>query len=66
MKIVVNGQVVEVTEGETLCGYLLKKGLPLERIVVELNQEIVRSEKWAQVFLKEDDHLEILRFVGGG
>ncbi|MFO7154969.1 MAG: sulfur carrier protein ThiS [Caldicoprobacter oshimai] len=34
--------------------------------MVEHNYRIVRSEEWQNIVLKENDNLEILKFVGGG
>ena len=42
------------------------KGLKPERVVVELNGEIVDKPRYGEVTLKENDTLEILGFVGGG
>jgi thiamine biosynthesis protein ThiS len=37
-----------------------------ERIAIELNQQVVRRDKWAQTTLVEGDRVEIVHFVGGG
>lgn len=46
--------------------YLRSKGVRKEEVVVELNLEIIEPERWKETKLKENDNLEILRFMGGG
>jgi sulfur carrier protein len=36
------------------------------RIVVELNEEILPKEQYATTYLKEGDCMEIVMFMGGG
>ncbi|SFQ44521.1 sulfur carrier protein ThiS [Caldicoprobacter faecalis] len=66
MQITVNGQKTTVNEGITLYNFLKDKGLDPQKVVVEHNYRIVRSEEWQNIVLKENDNLEILKFVGGG
>ena len=46
----------------------LVRELSLEpaRIAIELNQQVIRRDKWSQTSLREGDHIEIVHFVGGG
>jgi len=64
--IVLNGKETEIKDGMTLADLIRYKGLEPDRIVVEYNMEIPKKEDWEKVVLKENDRLEILRFVGGG
>ncbi|ABN51832.1 MAG TPA: thiamine biosynthesis protein ThiS [Hungateiclostridium thermocellum] len=66
MFITLNGKQTEVDNGTTLVGLIQSKGLEPESIVVEYNYEVLPREKWDSVVLKENDNLEVLRFVGGG
>jgi sulfur carrier protein len=66
MQITVNGQKTTVNEGITLYNFLKHKGLDPQKVVVEHNYRIVRSEEWPNIVLQENDNLEILKFVGGG
>ena len=36
------------------------------RVVVELNREIIVKEDFSKINLKEDDTVEVISFVGGG
>ena len=40
--------------------------IPKEKVVVELNLEIVPRERLSETVLKDGDELEIVQFVGGG
>lgn len=66
MVISLNGKKEEVENGITLKKFINKKGLEPERIVVEYNYQVLKQDKWDETLLKENDNLEILRFVGGG
>lgn len=66
MIITVNGQKTTVSEGMNLYDFLKLKGLDPQKVVVEHNYRIVKTEEWPNIVLQENDNLEILRFVGGG
>lgn len=66
MKLQINGEEREVTEGLTLAALLEQLAIKADRVAVELNREIVRREAWAQTRLQPGDRLEIVQFVGGG
>jgi thiamine biosynthesis protein ThiS len=66
MRVHVNGEERDVPEGASLLKLLESLGVERTRIAVELNTEIVRRARHAEVQLKEGDHVEIVTFVGGG
>lgn len=63
--VTVNGEKVQAS-GQTIAEYLSNAGYNAERVVVELNLQIVSKEKYSELTLKKDDSVEILNFVGGG
>ncbi|MEO1941821.1 MAG: sulfur carrier protein ThiS [Campylobacterales bacterium] len=66
MRIVVNGEELEVKEGITI-GELLRQLKVLEQTVaIAVNSEIVKRDQWESYRLKEGDKVEALQFVGGG
>ncbi len=65
MNLIINGQA-RVFGVDTLAGLIEQLGMKSDRVAVELNQEIVPRERWAQTSLHEGDRLEIVQFVGGG
>lgn len=66
MSVVLNGKKVQIDTGMSLLELLADKGLEPERVVVEYNYEILGKEVFAETVLKENDNIEVLRFVGGG
>jgi thiamine biosynthesis protein ThiS len=66
VQIVVNGQVRQAPEGQTLAQLLVWLGVDPERVAVELDRSIVRRELWSQTPIAPGATLEIVQFVGGG
>ena len=66
MAITVNGKKETLAKEMLLSAFLESKGINPDTVVVEYNYEIVKQEKWNDIVLKENDNLEVLRFVGGG
>ena len=64
--IVLNGENREVLPGTTVAGLLRDLSLPLARVAVERNREIVRRPEYESTALAAGDRLEIVTFVGGG
>lgn len=62
----VNGQSVECDETITIHEFLEKSGYRLDRIAVEVNEEIVPKCQYDTRRFREDDKIEIIHFVGGG
>jgi thiamine biosynthesis protein ThiS len=62
----VNGADKQVTEGTLLSELITQLDLPVQRVAVELNREVVRRRDWEQTVLQENDRIEIVHFVGGG
>jgi len=53
-------------EATTLLEYLLREGYDPAHVVVERNMEIITRERFSEVYLAEDDKINILHFMGGG
>ena len=66
MKITVNGKKEIIEEGATVAGLIALKGLKPDTVIVEYNHDLIKKDDWSNIALKENDRLEILRFVGGG
>ncbi len=62
----INGAAVTAEKGMTLLEYLTEQQYVLERIAVEYNGNIVQREQYSEIVLQEEDHIEIVSFVGGG
>lgn len=66
MKVFVNGEDKEVSDAISLARLIEELVLPVARIAIELNREVVRRSDWDSTMLKDDDRIEIVHFVGGG
>ena len=66
MQVHVNGESKELTEGTLLSELLTQLDLPVQRIAVEYNRQVVRRVDWETIALREGDRVEIVHFVGGG
>ncbi|HEX7529503.1 MAG TPA: sulfur carrier protein ThiS, partial [Pyrinomonadaceae bacterium] len=62
----INGESRQVRDRSTLDDLVSELSLAPTRIAVELNQQVVRRDKWAQTILADGDRIEIVHFVGGG
>ncbi|WP_319759036.1 sulfur carrier protein ThiS [Maridesulfovibrio sp.] len=66
MIVKLNGKDAELTASMTVLELLESKNLVPETVVIELNMEIIPAENYGTTEINDGDHLEILRFVGGG
>ena len=65
MLITVNGQATTIEPSESVRSLLAKRGLSPDKVAIELNRRLLRSDRYDES-LKEGDVLEIVTFVGGG
>ncbi|HEV2294201.1 MAG TPA: sulfur carrier protein ThiS [Tepidisphaeraceae bacterium] len=65
MTVKVNGQDRDVTDGTTVLALIEQHNLTPQKVAVELNRRLIRTEKYDTV-LKAGDEIEIVTFVGGG
>ncbi len=66
MRITLNGENREVTEGHSVASLLSDLGIPAERVAVELNLTIVDRQAFTGTSLRDGDRLEVIGFIGGG
>jgi thiamine biosynthesis protein ThiS len=66
IKIKINGKVVQINEKNNLLSLIKKFKIPLKKVAIELNQEIVDKKKLNKISVKKDDKIEIVHFIGGG
>jgi len=66
MIIKINGKDETVGKKLNLAELVAAKKLSPEKIVIEYNLRIVPRDEWRNVILRENDHIEIVSFVGGG
>ena len=63
--VTVNGKKKEWS-GKTVEEMLQSSGYQMERVAVELNEEILPRTQYAETILKTGDCVEVIEFVGGG
>ena len=66
IKIRVNGKVNSIIEKTSLLKLVNNLKIPLKKVAIELNQEIVDKKKIKNINLKNNDKIEIVNFIGGG
>ncbi len=67
MLIRINGKPATMPDSKmTLEELVAGRGLSPERIVVELNLQIVSRAQWSLTIVQDNDQVEIVSFVGGG
>ncbi len=67
MQIKLNGEIIEFNKGANIKDILIKTKIEMiEYLTIQLNGEFIDSESIATTFVKENDELEYLYFMGGG
>jgi sulfur carrier protein len=66
IKIKINGKLSTISDDLSLSIYLKKLKIPLKKVAIELNQEIIDKNKINKIKLKNNDKIEIVHFIGGG
>ena len=66
IKIKINGKFLKVNENLSLSVFLKLLKIPLKKVAIELNQEIIDKNKINKIKLKKNDKIEIVHFIGGG
>ena len=66
IKIMVNGKQLRVDLKFSIKNLINKLKMPLNRVSIELNREIINKKQINKIFLKSGDKIEIVHFIGGG
>ena len=66
MRVVVNGQPMEIREGLTLADLLRELGVRPAYTGVALNREVARKASYATTVLRQGDQVEIVHPMAGG
>ena len=66
IKIKLNGKLKTINNKSTLFNIVKKNKIPLVKVAIELNHEIVDKKKIKNINLKNNDKIEIVHFIGGG
>ena len=66
IKIKINGKFLVISQNLSLSIFLKVLKIPLKKVAIELNQEIIDKNKINKINLKKNDKIEIVHFIGGG
>ena len=66
IKIKINGSFKFVKDDTNLYDFLKTLKIPLKKVAIELNQEILDKKKLNKQILRNNDKIEIVHFIGGG
>ena len=66
IKIRLNGKVKLIAENSKIQSLINDYNIPIKKVAIELNQEILDKKKLNKIKLKKNDIIEIVHFIGGG
>ena len=66
IKIKVNGKLKVIKEGCNLLNLINNLKIPIKKVAIELNKQIVDKKKLNKIKLIKNDTIEIVHFIGGG
>ena len=66
IKIKINGKINKIDDKTKLSVLVKNLKVPLKKVAIELNREIVDKKNLNKINLKVNDKIEIVHFIGGG
>jgi thiamine biosynthesis protein ThiS len=66
IKIKINGKIKSINLDSNLAVVLKNLKIPLNKVAIELNEEIIDKKKISKIKLNKNDKIEIVHFIGGG
>ena len=66
IKIKLNGRNKSIIKDCKLSLLLKHLKIPLNKVAIELNEEIIDKKKINKIKLNKNDKIEIVHFIGGG
>ena len=66
IEIRVNGKVKSVSDKYKMSDLVKNLKIPMKKVAIELNQEIIDKKNVNKINLKKNDKIEIVNFIGGG
>ena len=66
IKIKLNGKEKQIPKDFKINKLINDLKIPIKKVAIELNQEILDKKKLNKIKLKKDDKVEIVHFIGGG
>ena len=66
IKIKINGKLKSISDNYSVLDLVKNLKIPMKKVAIELNQEIIDKKKISKINLKKNDKIEIVNFIGGG
>ena len=66
IKIKINGKIKTIIDKLTLYELIIVLKIPITKVAIEFNKEIIDKKKLKKIRLKNKDVIEIVHFIGGG
>ena len=66
IKIKINGKIKSIIQDSNLSMVLKNLKIPLNKVAIEVNKEIIDKKKINKIKLNKNDKIEIVHFIGGG
>ena len=66
IEIRVNGKVKSISDKYKMSDLVKNLKIPIKKVAIEINQEIIDKKKINKIYLKKNDKIEIVHFIGGG
>ena len=66
IKIKINGKIKSINQDSNLSIVLKNLKISLNKVAIELNEEIIDKKKINKIKLYKNDKIEIVHFIGGG
>ena len=66
IQIRVNGKVKSIPAKYIISDLVKNLNIPIKKVAIEHNQEIIDKKKINRIILKKNDKIEIVHFIGGG
>ena len=66
IKIKLNGKIKSINENYKIQSLINDLKVPLKKVAIELNLEILDKKKLDKIKIKNMDKIEIVHFIGGG
>jgi thiamine biosynthesis protein ThiS len=66
IKIKLNGKIKTIDENFKIQNLIYKLKIPIKKVAIELNEEILDKKRLNKIKLKKNDKIEIVHFIGGG
>ena len=66
IKIKINGKNRSIESGLNLHELMINLNIPIKKVLIEFNKEIIDKNKIKRIKIKDKDEIEIVHFIGGG